>query len=94
MVVAGTVEHTALMIVLLAVSVYAGVSLLRDPVGASAVAGRLWLLITCGVIAADGLAFGGNALLLFAYQIGISVTVVQVAYLLGTIVAIGVWDRR
>ena len=69
-------------------------SLVRDSLGAAGVAARLWLLITSSVLGPDGPLFGGNALLLLAYQVGISITIVRVIYGLGTVVALATWDRR
>lgn len=94
MLMAGTTEHCVLMAVLLPVGAHSGVSLVRDSLEPAGVAARLWLLITSSVLGLDGPLFGGNALLLLAYQVGISITIVQVIYGSGTVAALEAWDRR
>ena len=66
---------------------------MRDSLGAAGVAARLWLLIASNVLGLGDLLFGGNALLLWAYQVGISITIVRVIYALGTVVALATWDQ-
>ena len=94
MLTAGTLPHSALMVLLVAMSGYAGYALVTRRGSRLALLGRLWVMVTSGVVGIDGLGFGGNALLLLGYQMGLSVSAVQLTYVAGTVISLAVWERR
>jgi hypothetical protein len=90
----GTPVYVVLMLLLVGLSLYAAVGLVRDNSRVLGIAARLWVMVTAGVVGLDGLVFGGNALLSASYQAGVSLVVAQVVFVGGTLGALLVWDRR